>query len=459
MKERFKYWFVVICNILITVIAALPYIYMWYNYFNQLLFKEFLFKGNLAMCFIYILLVAVFVNMFGGYKIDVSKKSNVLLSQCIGLLCVNVCEILFTDLMVGYLGKIPAISKYFLLIYLTQMACLLLFTIVTMVLYRKIFPPYKVLHIFGDHKNCLRDKMMERSDNYQITKNIKYDEALEDIETIIKQYDIILINDIPSEKRNLILKACFSQQKKVYFTPKISDIIVKGSDNIHIFDTPMLYCRDDIMTFAEKIIKRSFDILISFLCLLLISPLMLLVSLAIFLYDRGPVFYRQTRLTINGRKFKMLKFRSMIVNAEQDGKARLAAENDSRITPVGRFIRACRIDELPQFFNILCGDMSLVGPRPERPEIAEEYLKEIPEFGYRLRVKAGLTGYAQIYGKYNTTSYDKLKLDMIYVENCSIKLDIKLLLLTIKVIFQKESTEGITEGTTNASVGNIKINE
>ena len=451
MKEKFRYTFVILCNLLITVIAALPYIYIWHNKLNQLLFKEFLFKGNLAMYFIYILLVVVFVHMFGGYKIDVSKKSNVLLSQCIGLLCVNVCEIGVTDLMVGYFWMIPDISKFFLLIYVIQITSLLIFTVITMKLYRKLFPPYKVLHIFGDYPNRLRYKVMERYDNYQITGEMKYDAALRDTEKIIRQYDIILINDVPSEKRNIILKSCFSQSKKVYFTPKISDIIVKGSDKIHIFDTPLLYCSDDVMTFAERFVKRSADIVISSLCLLVFSPLMLFVSLAIFLYDRGPVFYRQTRLTINGKKFKMLKFRSMIVNAEQDGKARLAAENDSRITPVGRLIRACRIDELPQFFNILCGDMSLVGPRPERPEIAEEYMKEIPEFGYRLRVKAGLTGYAQIYGKYNTTSYDKLKLDMMYVENCSLLLDVKLMLLTLKVIFMRESTEGLENGKTTAS--------
>ena len=149
-----------------------------------------------------------------------------------------------------------------------------------------------------------------------------------------------------------------------------------------------------------------------------------------------------------------MKFRSMITDAEKDGKARLATENDDRITPVGKFIRATRIDELPQFFNILKGDMSLVGPRPERPEINKEYYEELPEFAYRLRVKAGLTGYAQVYGKYNTTSYDKLKLDLIYVERCSILLDIQLILLTLRVVFTKDATEGLEEGQTNASTKN-----
>ena len=143
----------------------------------------------------------------------------------------------------------------------------------------------------------------------------------------------------------------------------------------------------------------------------------------------------------------------MVVNAESDGLAKLAKENDDRITPVGRFIRATRIDELPQLFNILKGDMSFVGPRPERPEIIEEYCKEIPEFKFRTRVKAGLTGYAQVYGKYNTTPQDKLKLDMFYIEHYSVWMDMKLLLLTFKILFQKENTEGVGEDQVTAVKG------
>ena len=177
---------------------------------------------------------------------------------------------------------------------------------------------------------------------------------------------------------------------------------------------------------------------------------MLVAGIAIRCYDGGPAFYRQVRCTKDKREFEIIKFRSMVVDSEKDGKARLAAENDDRITPIGKFIRATRIDELPQFFNILKGDMSFVGPRPERPEIIAEYEQEIPEFAYRTRVKAGLTGYAQVYGKYNTTNLDKLKLDLIYVERGSILLDLKLILLTIKVVFIKDSTEGLEEGETTA---------
>ena len=415
------------------------------------MFKEFLFKGNYAMYFIYIVFVIVFVNMFGGYKLNVNKKSNVLLSQCVGLLCVNICEIMITDLMVGYFWMIPRLSVYFLQIFIVQILLLFVFTIIMIIVYRKIFPPYNVLHIHGSYKNDLKEKMMKRYDNYHIINEIYCIDALKDLDNLIKPYDLILVNDVPTEVRNKILKTCFRDNKKVYITPKISDIIIRGCENLAVFDTPLLFANDAVLTIPERIVKRCFDIFLSAIGLIVLSPIMILVSLAIFIYDRGPVFYRQTRYTKGGKTFKILKFRSMIPNAEQDGVARLASENDDRITPVGKFIRACRIDELPQFFNILKGDMSFVGPRPERPEIADEYIKVVPEFAFRLRVKAGLTGYAQIFGKYNTTSYDKLKLDMIYVENASLLMDLKLLLLTMKVIFMKESTEGLEEGQITAT--------
>lgn len=451
MKEKLKYFYILVCNILITMIAAVPYIWIWHKYLNQLLFKEFLFKGNYAMYFIYIVFVIVFVNMFGGYKLNVSKKSNVLLSQCVGLLCVNICEIMITDLMVGYFWMIPRLSVYFLQIFIVQVVLLFLFTIVIIVVYRKTFPPYNVLHIYGSYKNNLKEKMMDRGDNYQIVKEIYCLDALEDLINLIRPYDLILVNDVPTEVRNKILKACFKNNKKVYITPKISDIIIRGCENLAVFDTPLLFANDTVLTIPERIVKRSFDIFLSAIGLIVLSPIMILVSLAIFCYDRGPVFYRQTRYTKGGKTFKILKFRSMIPDAEKDGVARLASENDDRITPIGKFLRACRLDELPQFFNILAGDMSFVGPRPERPEIADEYTKEVPEFAFRLRVKAGLTGYAQVFGKYNTTSYDKLKLDMIYVEHASLLTDLKLLLLTLKVIFIRESTEGLEKGQITAS--------
>ena len=192
-------------------------------------------------------------------------------------------------------------------------------------------------------------------------------------------------------------------------------------------------------------VKRAMDIGISALGIVLASPVMLLIAACIKLYDGGPVFYKQNRQTKDGKEFQILKFRSMIVDSERQG-ARLAKANDDRITPVGKVIRRLHFDELPQLFNILSGDMAFVGPRPERKEITEEYTKKIPEFPFRLKVKAGLTGYAQVYGQYNTVPYDKLKLDLTYITNYSIWLDIKLIILTVKILFQKEKSEGVDDG-------------
>ena len=180
------------------------------------------------------------------------------------------------------------------------------------------------------------------------------------------------------------------------------------------------------------------------------SPIQLVTAILIKAYDGGPILYRQVRCTIGGKEFEILKFRSMRQDAEKDGVARLASKDDNRITPIGKFIRKVRIDELPQLFNILKGEMSFIGPRPERTQIIAKYIEEMPEFTLRMKVKAGLAGYAQVYGKYNTTPYDKLKLDLSYIENYSLWLDLKLMMLTLKILFKPESTEGVDENQTTA---------
>lgn len=450
-NNNIKSWYRFVASLFITGLSMLCFAYVWYTRFNVMLDKVFLLKGNYFVIAVYGLIAAYFMSFFGGFKIGVSKKTNVIISQIIGMLVTNGVYFVFTVMIGGYLSYVQRFFAYYFLLFLVQVVLLIIFSAILISLFYKVFKPYKVLNIKGEYDNELSAKFNSRNDKYNVTGEISYDADIEEISRVVEDYDAVLINDVPSETRNRILKICFAKGKRVYVTPKISDIILRGAESLAVFDTPLLFSNNSTATFTERGIKRMADIVLSFMGLLILSPLMIIISLAIFAYDRGPVFYRQTRYTKDGRKFKILKFRSMIPNAEKDGVARLASEKDDRITPVGRFIRATRLDELPQFFNILKGDMSFVGPRPERPEIADEYTKEVPEFAFRLKVKAGLTGYAQIYGKYNTTSYDKLKLDMIYVENCSLLMDLKLLLLTLKVIFIKESTEGLEEGQITAS--------
>ena len=289
-------------------------------------------------------------------------------------------------------------------------------------------------------------KFKSRSDIYNIEKCINISEGMELIESEIKNgYGGIVLWDIATETRNDLLKFCYSIGIRVYVMPKISDVLLKGAVQMHLFDTAIFMVQDYSMTVEQRFIKRLIDLVCSIILLVIASPIMIVTAIIIKLYDKGPVFFSQTRCTQHMKKFKVLKFRSMRVDAEKDGIARLATKNDSRITPFGKFIRACRIDELPQLFNILKGDMSFIGPRPERPELIERYMKNMPEFAFRTRVKAGLAGYAQIFGKYNTTPYDKLKLDLTYIENYSIWLDLKLMLLTLKILFTPDSTEGVDE--------------
>ena len=281
---------------------------------------------------------------------------------------------------------------------------------------------------------------------------INIDQGLGKIYEKVELYDGVIIGDIPSQIRNQLLKSCFEKGIRTYTLPKISDIIMRGADDIHLFDSPLLLARNNGFSFEQKAIKRVMDIVLSLLGIFIASPLMIITAIAIKLYDGENVIHKQVRLTQGGKEFEVYKFRSMIKDAEKDGIARLSAEGDVRVTPIGKVIRKTRLDELPQLFNILKGEMSLVGPRPERPQIAEEYRAYMPEFDYRLKVKGGLTGYAQIFGKYNTTPYDKLKLDLMYIENYSVWLDLKLIIMTIKIVFMKESTEGVADGQITASL-------
>jgi lipopolysaccharide/colanic/teichoic acid biosynthesis glycosyltransferase len=206
------------------------------------------------------------------------------------------------------------------------------------------------------------------------------------------------------------------------------------------------------LSFFQLIIKRTMDIVLSLIAIILLIPLFIIVSILIKATDGGPIFYTQDRYTINGNIFKIYKFRSMYIQKTKD--VQMTTKNDKRVTPIGAIIRRTHIDELPQLFNIIKGDMSIVGPRPEMKQLYDTYVEKYPEYRYRLKMKAGLTGYAQIYGKYNTNPEDKLKFDLLYICNYSIWLDIKLILLTFKVVFAKDTSEGIEEGKTNALKSN-----
>lgn len=429
------------------------YAYTWlFCYHRRIMWNiKLFFWGHLLMIFIYFILLFFFNSTYGGMKIGYLKPMDVFFSQVFSLLCVNVITYLQLSIIEVKLVRANA------LIWMTvaQIIFAALWTWLCNRLYRRIFPPRELLLIHGDRPiQDIMQKFASRPDKYRITQCMYMDKELKEVQRVILESGkAVVLWDIPSADRNELLKFCYSHSIRVYMMPKITDVLIKGSDQLHLFDTPIMLTREYSLRIEQRIAKRAIDLLCSLLLILLSSPLWLLTAIAIKLYDGGPVLYRQVRCTLGGREFGILKFRSMKVDAEKDGVARLAAKNDSRITPVGKFIRAVRIDELPQLLNILKGDMSFIGPRPERPEIIAQYMEDMPEFALRMKVKAGLAGYAQVYGKYNTTPYDKLKLDLSYIETYTLWLDIKLMLLTLKILFKPESTEGIEESQTTAKKG------
>ena len=321
--------------------------------------------------------------------------------------------------------------------------------------YFRLNPPRKTLLIYRNNRDRRRfgsitGKPTERL--YQIVKEIKFDGTFEEIKPELDGgYEAVFVAGLNSRCRNGILKYCEDMGIRGFFLPHVGDVIMQGAQHIQAFDTPVMMVRRKTLRPEYRAVKRLADFLFSLIGLILLSPVFLVTAIAIKCYDHGPVFYKQTRLTRNNKEFKIIKFRSMRVDAEKDGVARLSTgENDDRITPIGKIVRKCRLDELPQLINILKGEMSIVGPRPERPEIAEEYYKHIPDFRLRLQVKAGLTGYAQVYGKYSSDPYEKLEFDLMYINNMSILTDIELMFATASILFIGESTKGIATGTISA---------
>lgn len=450
--ESVKRVIVLQLSLLGLIIQTCAYAYIWYHIYSEIMqkymWRTFYGKGFILLALVYFVLLLFFAGTYGGLKIGYLKPMDVFFSLVLSLVFTNSISYLQICLL-----SLHVVTLYPMLgLTVIQIAFSGIWTFVCHKIYKQLFPPRNLLLISGDRPIVdILHKFESRKDKYNIVKCLKEDLGQQALEKeILERYDGVVLWDINTGLRNKLLKFCYSRSIRVYMMPKIPDIMIQGSTQLHLFDTPILFTREYSMTVEQRMIKRIIDIVCSMLLIILTSPIMLIAAIAIKLYDHGPVLYKQVRCTRNMEEFKILKFRSMRTDAEKDGVARLAAKNDSRITPIGKFIRKCRIDELPQLFNILKGEMSFIGPRPERPEIIKQYQEEMPEFTFRTKVKAGLAGYAQVYGKYNTTPYDKLKLDLFYIENYSVWLDLKLMLLTLKILFQPDSTEGIDENQTTA---------
>ena len=447
-KEQYKRILKFGSAAVILLIEVGLYWLLWQLYLNNIIEERFWRRGIWLLSALYGVLLVFFLQTYGGLKIGYLKRGNIIYSHILSLFIVNT---------IGYFILALIDKRFhspvsFILLTVVDGIIVCIWVFLFQWIYGVLFPPRRLLVVYGVRPVfSIMEKIGARDDKYVIGGSISIDEGIDKIMAKVKEFEGIVVGDVPSHDRNLILKKCYDSSIRVYMIPKISDILVRSSTNLNLFDTPILLSKNEGLQIDQMAVKRFIDIVVSLIGIILTSPLFVMFGAAIHLADRGPIFYTQTRLTIDGKLFKIYKFRTMRVDAEKDGVARLAGEGDNRITDVGKILRATRLDELPQLFNIIKGEMSLVGPRPERPEIAAEYMEDLPEFAMRLKMKAGLTGYAQVHGKYNTTPYDKLKLDLHYIRNYSLWMDLILIVLTPKVLFMKESTEGVGEGETNAN--------
>ena len=439
-----------IIKIMDAVLMTVPFALCWYLYYAKHIASPFYVKGDYLVVALFFVLFIIFGRVYDAFLMSMQRISEIVYAQFLAVAVSDFIMYIVIWLLSKHLPNIlPGVAAL-----IGQVVLAAVWAYNAHHAYFKIFPPQATAVIYDTRQGM--EKLIGKyglDDKYKVVLTATADECIANL-SMLDGVSTVFMSGIHSHDRNIILKYCVENNIGTFVIPRIGDTIMSGAYPMHMFHLPMLKVGRYHPQPEYLFIKRLLDIVISAVALVVLSPIFLITAIAIKVTDHGPVFYKQIRLTKDGKEFGILKFRSMRVDAEKDGVARLSSgDHDDRITPVGKVIRACRIDELPQLLNILKGELSIVGPRPERPEIAAQYCEEMPEFSLRLQAKAGLTGYAQIYGKYNTTPYDKLVMDLMYIAHPSIVEDLKIMFATVKVLFMPESTEGISEGQTTAMSG------
>ena len=420
---------------------------VWVLYYNNYAFDTYRMSGILFSILTFSIIYAALCSLYKAYRIASSEIGETVFSQVLSFGIADL--ILYVECCLihnRYVSFLPGAGTALLQIIGT--ACIVMWTKQYLI---KHVPPKKTLLIYGkdiseQEVEAFKQRILKRYNHlFYFSQVLCEDEKIKLEYNEVMGYDVAILYELSCGIRNKYISYLVENKKTFYVSPRVEDIMIQGCVPRHLLDTPLMKYEYKYENQRGYLLKRALDITFSLFMLVLLSPILLLVALLIKIEDGGPVFFKQARCTKDARIFEILKFRSMVVDAEKNGVTP-CTDGDARITKVGRFIRKTRLDEVPQFINILKGDMSIVGPRPERVEHVKEYIKEVPEFAYRMKVLGGLTGYAQIYGKYNTSAYDKLRLDLLYIENQSFTLDLKLILLTIRTVFTPESTEGFDEG-------------
>lgn len=448
---RFKHDLILrIIKIMDAVLMTVPFALCWYLYYAKHIASPFYAKGDYLVVALFFVLFVIFGRVYDAFLMSMQRISEIVYAQFLAAAVSDFIMYIVIWLLSKHLPNIlPGVAAL-----IGQVVLAAVWAYNAHHAYFKIFPPQATAVIYDTRHGM--EKLIGKyglDTKYKVVLTATADECIANL-AMLDGVSTVFMSGIHSHDRNVILKYCVENNIGIFVIPRIGDTIMSGAYPMHMFHLPMLKVGRYHPQPEYLFIKRLLDIVISAVALVVLSPIFLVTAIAIKVTDHGPVFYKQIRLTKDGKEFGILKFRSMRVDAEKDGVARLSSgEHDDRITHVGRVIRACRIDELPQLLNILKGELSIVGPRPERPEIAAQYCEEMPEFSLRLQAKAGLTGYAQIYGKYNTTPYDKLVMDLMYIAHPSIVEDLKIMFATVKILFMPESTEGVSEGQTTAMSG------
>ena len=429
-------------HLLVTILSFfIAWIFFRYHGFPATIDKSF--RYDLFMPIGYGILNFCLLRTYNGYLIGYKRIRTLIFS----LILSQIFSIVITYIVVSVSWSHFLNPTVFLYMIAFQFVFDVFWSYIATAIYFKLKPPTRTILIYRNSLDRKRFGSISGKAGKRLfgkMEELKFDGKFDNIKDLLKDYDAIFVAGLNSRCRNGILKYCIENNTPGYFLPHVGDVIMKSSVHIKSFDSPILNVERKELRPEYSAIKRVFDFTVSLIALIVLSPLMLLTALAIRLYDGGPAIYKQVRLTKDAKEFKILKFRSMRVDAEKDGVARLSSgDKDDRITPIGRIVRKCRLDELPQLINILRGDMSIVGPRPERPEIAEKYYEIMPDFKLRLQVKAGLTGYAQVYGKYNSDPYEKLEFDLMYINNMGLLTDLGLMFATFSILFSSESTAGV----------------
>ncbi len=416
---------------------------VWQNWYRDALFGK---RGNYVVAFVYVAALLVFGSVYDAFKVGIYRMHELSYSLSLAALFTN----FFTYLILCLIARRMMNPLGMILLLVAQVVIIILMMYLMSHVYFSLYKARRVLAIFEHgNQNDIIKKVQIIRDRFQLTKGITTDRGLEAIKREVDGYDTVLICDFDPTMKSEVLKYCYAKNKRIYLLPSSADTILNGSYQVQVFDTPVLFLHNGGLSMEQRIIKRIFDILLSLLGIIVLSPIMLITAIAIKLTSKGPIIFKQKRITRDQKEFCIYKFRSMKVSDTNEVKK--TTVDDDRVTVVGKIIRTLRIDETPQLFNILFGDMSIVGPRPEMKELVDDYSAKLPEFNLRHKVKAGLTGYAQIYGKYNTTPQNKLNMDLYYIEHYSLLEDVKLIAMTLKILFLRESTEGFSEADSRLS--------